>query len=370
MTSKRDDIEIGIICALPLEARAVRTLLEHTNEDANYSDDNDGTGKTAEDTNIYTTGQIGRHKVVLVYMPGMGKIPAAAVAANLKQSFKGLKLTVLVGICGGVPGEKKKEIALGDVIIGKQVAHYDFGSQDEKGFRKKDNPEDGLGRQGPEVRGFIRKLESGTESLERRTSEYLPPILKSCGVDTVDSLQDGVYPEDYWHIHQDPKNCSLGRRCQNGKEVCEGALNSSCEELDCDNNELKWTSDPKPKPSIYFGSVASGDKVMKSATMRDKIAKEERIIAFDMEAAGLWDYLPCIVIKGVADYADSHKNKKWQGYAAATAAACAKAALEEWNQADRPSGLNRVRTQFNNYNSKIANQVEQLNIYGTQTITF
>jgi nucleoside phosphorylase len=36
---------------------------------------------------------------------------------------------------------------------------------------------------------------------------------------------------------------------------------------------------------------------------------------------------PCLVIRGICDYADSHKNKKWQGYAAATAAACAKELL-------------------------------------------
>jgi nucleoside phosphorylase len=49
-----------------------------------------------------------------------------------------------------------------------------------------------------------------------------------------------------------------------------------------------------------------------------------------MESAGVWDNFPCVVIKGVCDYADSHKNKKWQGYAAATAAACMKAFLKEW----------------------------------------
>ena len=35
----------------------------------------------------------------------------------------------------------------------------------------------------------------------------------------------------------------------------------------------------------------------------------------------------CLVIRGICDYADSHKNKTWQPYAAATAAACAKEIL-------------------------------------------
>jgi hypothetical protein len=35
----------------------------------------------------------------------------------------------------------------------------------------------------------------------------------------------------------------------------------------------------------------------------------------------------CIAIRGVCDYADSHKHKKWQPYAAAVAAAYAKRLL-------------------------------------------
>ena len=39
------------------------------------------------------------------------------------------------------------------------------------------------------------------------------------------------------------------------------------------------------------------------------------------------DSFPCLVIRGICDYADSHKNKLWQPYAAATAAAYAKELL-------------------------------------------
>ncbi|PGH29263.1 hypothetical protein GX50_07978 [[Emmonsia] crescens] len=46
-----------------------------------------------------------------------------------------------------------------------------------------------------------------------------------------------------------------------------------------------------------------------------------------MEAAGLMDVIPCLVIRGICDYADSHKNKRWQDYAAAIAAAYAKELL-------------------------------------------
>jgi nucleoside phosphorylase len=43
-----------------------------------------------------------------------------------------------------------------------------------------------------------------------------------------------------------------------------------------------------------------------------------------MEAAGLMNHFPCVVIRGICDYSDSHKNKEWQGYAAMAAAAYTK----------------------------------------------
>jgi nucleoside phosphorylase len=66
---------------------------------------------------------------------------------------------------------------------------------------------------------------------------------------------------------------------------------------------------------------------MKHGTTRDEIAKKEDVICFEMEAAGLMDNFRCLVIRGICDYADSHKNKIWQPYAAATAAAFARALL-------------------------------------------
>jgi nucleoside phosphorylase len=81
---------------------------------------------------------------------------------------------------------------------------------------------------------------------------------------------------------------------------------------------------------IHLGAIATADTVMKSGYHRDKYAAEQGIIAFEMEGAGFWEKIPSVIIKGVCDYADSHKNKQWQDNAATTAAACAKAFLEVW----------------------------------------
>lgn len=77
-------------------------------------------------------------------------------------------------------------------------------------------------------------------------------------------------------------------------------------------------------PTIHYGLIASANQVMKDAQIRDKLAEEHDVLCFEMEAAGLMNIFPCLVIRGICDYSDTHKNKQWQGYAAMTAAAYAK----------------------------------------------
>lgn len=93
----------------------------------------------------------------------------------------------------------------------------------------------------------------------------------------------------------------------------------------CDVNRLS-SRDPRKgtDPAIHYGLIASGNQVMRDGSCRDKLRKELNVLCFEMEAAGLMDNFPCLVIRGICDYADSHKNKRWQAYAAATAAAYAK----------------------------------------------
>ncbi|KAK5747794.1 hypothetical protein LTS12_022149 [Elasticomyces elasticus] len=75
---------------------------------------------------------------------------------------------------------------------------------------------------------------------------------------------------------------------------------------------------------------------MKNEHRRDLLIKDEGVIAFEMEGAGAWEVLPTIIVKGVVDYADSHKNKQWRGYPAARAALCVAALIEEIDLPDRP----------------------------------
>lgn len=341
----RGDFKVAIICALPLESDAVQDMLDKRWDEVKY-------GKTPGDPNHYTTGVIGRHNVVVVHMPGMGKSNGASVAANCRASFMNLGLVLVVGICGGVPFAKNgAEIVLGDVIISDGLIQYDFGRQFPDRFVRK---HDTMARLSSDVLSFLAKMKGrwNIKNLRQRTAmhlEYLRNETELAGIaDYPGARRDKLYDSTYRHKHQSASTCEVCNGCQTKNDpVCEAALTLDCSSLQCDDRYLvtrnrlvaqaddqnrKTTSNASAEPLIHFGLYASGDKVMKSGEEREIIAKEEGVIAFEMEGAGVWEGFPgrCLIVKGVCDYADSHKNKRWQTYAAASAAACTKALLESW----------------------------------------
>jgi nucleoside phosphorylase len=92
--------------------------------------------------------------------------------------------------------------------------------------------------------------------------------------------------------------------------------------------EIERPARDNQTPVIHYGIIASGNQVMKDGITRDRISSElGGVLCFEMEAAGLMNSFPCLVIRGICDYADTHKNKSWQPYAAATAAAYTKELL-------------------------------------------
>ena len=67
---------------------------------------------------------------------------------------------------------------------------------------------------------------------------------------------------------------------------------------------------------------------MKNMAERDRVSAElGGVLCFEMEAVGLMNSFPSLIIRGICDYADSLKNKRWQPYAASVAAAYAREVL-------------------------------------------
>ncbi|KAK6355999.1 hypothetical protein TWF718_000372 [Orbilia javanica] len=328
----QSDFKVAIICALPLEASVVSELFdEHYDEDAYI--------RARGDSNAYSIGAIGCHNVVLVHMPGMGKVAAAGAAVSLKATFQEIQLAIVVGICGGAPFEPHsgEAVLLGDVVISDGLVQYDLGRQypDHK-FLRKNTPHDNIPRPSLKIRTALAKLKTnqGQSWLQTKTSEYMQVAQQKLGERVVypGMMEDKLFKSTYRHRHYG-QECMVCFDDDGSGDICHEAANMSCKQLRCDERELvlRNRSSQSSNPTIYFGLFASGDTVMKSGEDRDSISIRDGAVAFEMEGAGVWEHFPnSLVIKGVCDYADSHKNKRWQGYAAATAAAVTKAFLENW----------------------------------------
>jgi nucleoside phosphorylase len=152
----RDDFQIAIICALPLEFDAVEALF-----DEHYDEDTAAYGKQLGDANWYRTGRVAQHNIVLACLPGMGIGNAASVASGLQVSFPRVNLALLVGICGGVPFPSgHTEVILGDVVISDKVVEYGSGRQYPDGFQERGVTKETLGRSNRDLRTFLSGLKT------------------------------------------------------------------------------------------------------------------------------------------------------------------------------------------------------------------
>jgi nucleoside phosphorylase len=329
--SSRDEFAIAIICALTLEAEAVEELFDET-----YDRLGECYRKQPGDDNAYINGRIGSHNVVVCYMPGMGIGSAASVASSLKISYKRIEVALVVGICGGTPYPLSgEEIFLGDVIISDSVVQYDFGRQYPCGFERKTGMKDILGRPNRAIRAILASLQArrSRKDLQEKLSRHLQTLQESLpDWYRPTSVDDVLFEASYQHKHYGITSATCLCLDDMSEDICKSAVNSTCTRLGCDLGRVsrRRSSTENNSPRVHIGTVASADTVMKSGEHRDRLVESEGVVGFEMEGAGVWDNISCIIIKGVCDYADSHKNKAWQSYAAATGAAAAKAFLEYW----------------------------------------
>ncbi|PQE25066.1 hypothetical protein CJF31_00005928 [Rutstroemia sp. NJR-2017a BVV2] len=352
-----DDYTVGWICALPdTELVVAEAMLDEMHKVLPAADPGD--------TNVYALGRIGTHNVVIACLPAesTGKVSAAVVAKDMLRSFRAIRFGLMVGIGGGAPyygderaeqaensghetdeeaedsddeeeDESIKDIRLGDVVVSLQtksteaVVQYDFGKSIQGG----DFVLTGKLNKPPSIVlnavGALRSkaIRQGLDTLKilKEMTAANPRLAKKFVYQGIE--KDRLFKKDVTHL-TDKKSC----------KACCGPNNI---------NLVRRTTREDDSPKLHYGTIGSADQVMKDANLRDKWAKDKGIICFEMEAAGkhfvtfdqsdtanlailgLMDSFPCLVIRGICDYADSHKNKVWQPYAAATAAAYAKELL-------------------------------------------
>ncbi|KAM0558099.1 hypothetical protein ACHAPJ_005266 [Fusarium lateritium] len=302
---KPEEYTIGWICALTKELIAAKAFLDISHDPINNAEINDD--------NNYTLGRIGKHNVVIAVLPygQYGLVNAAAALKDVTRTFSNLRAVLMVGIGGGVPC--KKDIRLGDIVVGSVgrnssgVIPYDFGRavQDEEFV----------------VTGHLNQ----------------PPMAFS----TAMSALHATYEMEGHSIDSNidkalQKYKRLGKKYRRPKAstdrlykadcVHEGDEGAGCSES-CGDDKLVHRDErgeDENNPAVHHGLIASGNQLMKDASLRDKLAAKHDILCFEMEAAGLMNHFQCVVIRGICDYSDSHKNDDWQEYAAMAAAAYAK----------------------------------------------
>jgi nucleoside phosphorylase len=281
--------------------------------------------------NTYRFGRISPHNVVIAIMPEIGISIASKVGIGLLQDFGSIRFGLLVGIGGGVPNGSATDIRLGDVVVSRPrpshggVIQYQIGKS-------------GMLKRPPNVvSANVESLRSdhilGRSRAPFHLAEMLvrAPNMAREGYVYQGSDKDVLFEAAYRHRG--------GNTCWN----CDPA------------RVVRRSPRSNPSPRIHYGTITSGDAVVRDGTVRDSLRDKFGILCIEMEAAGLLDDFPCLVIRGISDYADSHKNKNWQPYAAAAAAAYTKELLRKIPPADvnatagvsKTSKLSRMIDRFN-----------------------
>lgn len=334
----RNDYTIGWICALSTEQIAAEEFLD---EEHQAPDDIPPT-----DSNHYTLGSIGKHNIVITVLPRdeYGIASAANVATNLLRSFPNVRIGLLVGIGGGAPSEKH-DIRLGDVVVSAASANdggvfqYDFG----KTIQGESFQNTGFLNMPPTVlRTAVSSLRTHHKRKGHRLKEDIDSVLKK---NKRLRREFGRPPADSDRLFR-PGVVHNPGECASACAQDESSLIRRHERIE----------DEEDDPAIHYGLIASANQLMKDASIRDKLSAEKDVLCFEMEAAGLVNHFPCLVIRGICDYSDSHKNKEWQGYAAMTAAAYAKDLIRQLHpsKVEAEQRLSEVLDQgwsFSNYTS-------------------
>ncbi|KAH3139838.1 hypothetical protein LV164_003323 [Aspergillus fumigatus] len=254
---------------------------------------------------------MGGKNVVIASLPyGVyGTTSATSVVTQMRLTFPFLRLGLVVGIGGGVPN-RNTDIRLGDVVVSVPnetsggVIQYDYGKTCLEGSLQR------------------------TGALNKPPQILLTALTRMAGDTMLPRSQTGRFPSDYLQIIR-TKQKDFGRPANDWLFHSTYDHQSSRKDCSsCDKNQLVQRAPrANDEPCVHYGLIASGNQLMKDVRTRDAIARELNVLCFEMEAAGIMDQLPCLVVRGICDYCDSHKSDEWQQYAALTAAVYSKALL-------------------------------------------
>ena len=264
------------------------------------------------DEYVFQAGDVCGHNVIIATLPAgqeYGTGSAAALASQVKKFFPNLWFGLLVGIAAGLPNLSRSpplDIRLGDVLVGLPTGEsagliaYDLGKE--------------TGNDGFQLLHFGHVL-ANTETVVRSAIGSIKLMAPN---------DAEAFLQYYEHIKHEEHT--------NGTFTDPGQEHDKLYQVEEDGTEHLVERERRPdrnRVRVWYGPIGSGEKLMKNARKRNELRDKYNVIGLEMEAAGTMNRIPVGVIRGVCDYGDEHKNKEWQPYAAAMAAAYAKAVLSE-----------------------------------------
>ena len=280
-------VDIGIITALPIEyAAAIKALgvTEMVYDKGNRRGNSFDVGKVeCNDGSVH---------YVAVMMSGEGTNKAAIACTSMLNFFPRIDSIIMCGIAGGIPYDRDRDkgVFLGDVVVANSVIQYDYGKEEEGGFVMKAIPT----KCNPKLIKAHERIE--VESIKNK--KYVYKMVKSLATD----------------VYKRPK---------------------------LDTDKIRKMSDKVEKGiRVEFDTVASGNKVVKKAALREEIRKKHSAGAIEMEGSGVADAaqdasIGFIIVRGICDYGDEDKNNIWHPYAAMSAAAYTYLLIQNYSSEQR-----------------------------------
>ncbi|KID72215.1 uncharacterized protein G6M90_00g104250 [Metarhizium brunneum] len=262
----RESYKVGWVCASPDDLAAAVACL-----DARHK----AVQPIPRDGSYYEFGEINGHRIVIWCYGADGNRQASVAwpAAEMPYKFPGVKVYVSVGIGARVPS-RHANIRLGDVAVGSSgTMHFGMG-------------QDGL--------------------LELQSRSNLPPrLLRS-------TLQ------------------KLLADSETGRFQLQGDIQSILDKnprLRDDYSRPDSSSDNGGRPAVgRSGLIVSSTTMLTNDNCPKAVANTEEIVCFESEGTEI-SALDCLLIRGICEYGDSHKDKQSQRYAAMSAAVYARALL-------------------------------------------
>jgi nucleoside phosphorylase len=303
------DYHVAWICPLAdVELLPARLMLDEEHPTPPYD--------THYDENTYICGTINNHAVVIATCPQgeTGNVNAGRLTGPMFKTFPNIRMAVLVGIGGGIPRPHNSEDAIDDIHLGDVVVGWPGDGKPacvyhDRGRAKVDGQFEMVGTmQNPDWRL--------TNALGILASDH--DLGRTKFQDQLARLQR--YKRKKKFARPDPTSDRLFQAAYHH----EGDRESGCR--GCKQSELiqrpQRTEEDEQSLVFHQGRIATGNSVIKDGQLRDEIrARCSGALCVEMEAAGVDVNRKCLVVRGISDYADSHKSDLWKSYAAGNAAA-------------------------------------------------